>query len=482
MSLSILVARAGNRASANYTIPTDANDSGGAVLSSAAYSVQGSSAGLIAAVSSVASPPTTDKAGYVAQLYDVQGLGIGATPMNVNERAQTQLSAAPLLDDQTTLAAFDPATVSWSIVSGPVVSISTTGVATAGTVYQDTSATVGGSAQSLSGQFNLTILNITNDDFGPYANDGIDDSWQVQYFGLNNPNAAPNVDADGDGEDNLSEFRSGGNPTDPNSTVRTGKQLNISTRAHVLTGDNVTIGGFIITGTDPKRVIVRGIGPSLQSLGIPNFLANPTLELHQSDVLLATNDNWRDTQETEIQNTGLAPTNDAESAIVVTLSPGAYTAILAGKIGGTGVGVVEFYDLSQAANGQLANISTRSFVEAGNNVMIGGFIVGGGLGVNGAGSEEVLVRGIGPSLIQFGVSNALQDPTLELRDGNGALITVNDNWRDTQEAAIQATGLAPSDDRESAILAILVKGNYTAILRGKNDTIGVGLIEAYKVH
>jgi hypothetical protein len=114
--------------------------------------------------------------------------------------------------------------------------------------------------------------------------------------------------------------------------------------------------------------------------------------------------------------------------------------------------------------------------------MIGGFIVGGGLGVNGAGSEEVLVRGIGPSLIQFGVSNALQDPTLELRDGNGALITVNDNWRDTQEAAIQATGLAPSDDRESAILAILVKGNYTAILRGKNDTIGVGLIEAYKVH
>ena len=167
--------------------------------------------------------------------------------------------------------------------------------------------------------------------------------------------------------------------------------------------------------------------------------------------------------------------------MVQTLAPAAYTAIVRGKGGTSGVALVEAYDLDPNANSKLANISTRGFVGTGDNVMIGGFIVGGGLGVNGAGSEEVLVRGLGPSLTQHGVPNALQDPTLELHDGNGALIASNDNWKATQQSEIQATGLAPHDDRESAILATLVQGNYTVILRGKNNTTGVGLVEVYKV-
>jgi len=163
------------------------------------------------------------------------------------------------------------------------------------------------------------------------------------------------------------------------------------------------------------------------------------------------------------------------------LAPATYTAIVRGSGGTSGVALVEAYDLDPDANSKLVNISTRGFVSTGDNVMIGGFIVRGGLGVDGAGSEEVLVRAIGPSLTQRGVPNALQDPTLDLHDGNGAIIASNDNWKDTQQSEIQATGLAPSDDRESAILAILIQGNYTAIVRGKNNTTGVGLVEVYKV-
>jgi len=289
-------------------------------------------------------------------------------------------------------------------------------------------------------------------------------------------------DADGDGEDNLSEFTSGTDPNDPNSVVRTGKQLNISTRLLVQTADNVGIGGFVINGTDPKEIILRAIGPSLTALGVPGALQDPTLELHDSTgAMIAFDDNWKDTQQSVIQATGLAPADDRESAIVQTLAPAAYTAIVRGSGGTSGVALVEAYDLDANANSKLANISTRGFVGAGDNVMIGGFIVRGGLGVNGAGSEEVVVRGIGPSLTQAGVPNALQDPTLDLHDGNGAIIASNDNWKDTQQLEIEATGLAPNDDRESAILATLVQGNYTAILRGKNNTTGVGLVEVYKV-
>jgi hypothetical protein len=311
-------------------------------------------------------------------------------------------------------------------------------------------------------------------------------SWEAARLSLhqiNNPAlGGQSGDADGDGEDNLSEFKSGTDPNNPHSVVRTGKQLNISTRLLVQTGDNVGIGGFIINGTDPKKVILRAIGPSLTAHGVPGALRDPTLELHDhTNATIAFNDNWKDSQQSAIQATGLAPSDDRESAIVQTLAPGAYTAIVRGSGNTSGIGLIEAYDLDPSANSKLANISTRGFVSTGDDVMIGGFIVGGGLGVNGAGSEEVVVRGIGPSLTRAGVPNALQDPTLELHDGNGALVASNDNWRATQQSEIQATGLAPSDDRESAILATLVQGNYTVILRGKNNTTGVGLVEVYKV-
>ena len=252
--------------------------------------------------------------------------------------------------------------------------------------------------------------------------------------------------------------------------------LNISGRVDVGTGDNVAIGGFIVTGNDPKKVIVRGIGPSLQSRGVVNFLADPTLGLRdQNHALIASNDNWKDTQRTEIEQSGLAPTNDAESAIVATLNPGAYTAILQGKNNGTGIGLAEVYDLDPTANSTLANISTRGFVGTGDNVIIGGFIVGNG-------EHPIMeVRAIGPSLTSSGVTDALLDPILELHDQNGMLLASDDDWRDRQESAIQASGLAPSDDRESAIVASLGAGNYTAVVRGKNNTTGVALVEVYRL-
>ena len=226
--------------------------------------------------------------------------------------------------------------------------------------------------------------------------------------------------------------------------------LNISTRARVLTGDQVLIAGFIINGTGPKKVIIRGIGPSLTAAGLTGVLANPTLELHQGTTTLATNDNWKTksdgtSQQAEIEATTIPPTNNFESAIVRTLNPGTYTAILAGKNGGTGVGLVELYDLTSGPTSKLANISTRGFVSTGNNVMIGGVVIGGG---NGAGAR-VGVRAIGPSLSSAGVQSVLRDPTLELHDGNGALVATNDNWKindqthQSQEAEVRAAALPP---------------------------------------
>jgi hypothetical protein len=252
------------------------------------------------------------------------------------------------------------------------------------------------------------------------------------------------------------------------------RMVNIATRAKVLGGDSVAIGGFIIKGIAPKKVIIRGIGPSLTAVGVPGALSDPTLELLQRNATLATNDNWKDSQQAEIQYSGIPPTNDQESAIVGTLFPDTYTVILRGKNNGTGVGLVEVYDLDPAADSRLGNISTRAIVEAGDNVLIGG-IIGGGNGSQ----PKVLIRAIGPSLTQFGVPNALQDPILELRDKNGALVATNNNWQSDQQAAIQATGLAPSNAKEAAILATLEPTNYTAIVKGANNGTGVGLVEVY---
>jgi hypothetical protein len=254
------------------------------------------------------------------------------------------------------------------------------------------------------------------------------------------------------------------------------RMVNIASRADVLGGDSVAIAGFIVTGNVPKKVIVRGIGPSLSAFGVSGALADSTLELNQNGSVLATNDNWRDAHESEIQATGLAPSNNLESAIVATLDPGSYTAVLRGKNNGTGIGLIEVYDLQPSVDSKLANISTRAFVEAGDNVLIGG-IIGGGNGSQ----PKVLIRAIGPSLTPLGVANALQDPLLELHDNNGALILSNDNWQSDHQAEIQATGLAPTDIHESAILTTLLPTNYTAIVKGANNTSGVGLVEVYHI-
>ena len=258
--------------------------------------------------------------------------------------------------------------------------------------------------------------------------------------------------------------------------------LNISTRLPVQTGDNVLIGGFIVTGTEPKRVIIRAIGPSLAQF-FSGALSDPTLELHQSDGTVITNDNWKindktqQSQEAEIRATTIPPQNDLESAIVATLQPGAYTAIVRGKNDGTGIALVEAYDLNQAANSNLANIATRGFVQTANDVMIGGFIVGpvGGM------RTTLVVRAIGPSLTAFGVPNALQDPTLAIYDANGLITGANDNWRDGQPAEIERVGLQPNDPREAAVVLSLPPGNYTGVVRGAGDTTGVGLVEVYNI-
>jgi hypothetical protein len=288
----------------------------------------------------------------------------------------------------------------------------------------------------------------------------------------------------------LLEFRGSGTVSvGPLSTF-----ANISTRTFVRTGDNAMIGGFIVGGIEPKRVIIRAIGPELARYGVPNVLVNPTLELHDgTGALIASNDNWVTTiiggiitanQAPDILNSHHAPGDPRESAIIAELPAGNYTAIVRGVNNTTGVALVQVYDLSPETNSILGNISTRSFVQTGDDVMIGGFIVAG------AQPKRVIVRAIGPELSAppFNVPNALANPTLELHNGTGALIASNNNFATTiiggiitanQVRDIQDSGYAPGDPRESAIIAYLPPGNYTAIVRGVNNTTGVALVEVY---
>ncbi len=208
-------ASAGSRSSASYTVITDIMDGGGEKASSASYSAD-ASVGMIGGISSVISPAETAKAGYVGQLYDVTGLALASSPTNINEGGTSQLNATALLDDATLLP-LPPTTVNWSIVSGPVISISSNGVATAGIVYQDSPATVRADYQQNFGTLGLTVLDVNPDNYGIYANDGLPDAWQVEYFGLDNTNAAPDVDADGSGQNNMFKFIAGLNPTNPAS-------------------------------------------------------------------------------------------------------------------------------------------------------------------------------------------------------------------------------------------------------------------------
>lgn len=254
---------------------------------------------------------------------------------------------------------------------------------------------------------------------------------------------------------------------------------NISTRANSLTGDNVTIGGFVIKGTSSRTVLIRGRGPSLSATGLQDVLADPTIELHDhTGAVIAVNDNWKDTQQSAIAATGFAPSNDLEAATLQTLAPGLYTAVMRGKNNGTGLGLVEVFDLDETSSSRLANISTRSFVQSGDNILIGGFIAG----RTDKGGNVVIVRAMGPSLSNAGVPNTLQDPILELHDSDGNVIASNDDWQsDPNATQLQAAGYAPSDPRESAIYTPLCPGAYTAIVRGKNNTSGVGLVEIYQI-
>jgi hypothetical protein len=247
----------------------------------------------------------------------------------------------------------------------------------------------------------------------------------------------------------------------------------------VQTGNNMGIGGFIITGNAPKPVIIRAIGPTLTRNGIAGVLADPILELHGPAAFVTVrNDNWKDSQESEISATGLPPTDDAESAIVATLEPGAYTAIVEGSGHSSGVALIEVYDLDQEADSKLANLSTRALVGTGEDVIIAGFILN-----ERVSPDKIVIRGIGPSLAPgvFPASSVLADPVLELRDGNGSLLSSNDDWQDiaTQSVQIRAAGLAPTNNFESAIAVTLSPGMYTALLFGTANGTGIGVVEIY---
>jgi len=252
-----------------------------------------------------------------------------------------------------------------------------------------------------------------------------------------------------------------------------GSPVNISSRLRVGTGEEVLIAGFIVSGTQAKRIIARAIGPSLP---LPAPLSNPYLELRGPSGLIASNDNWRSNQESEIIATTVPPSNDLESAIVATLpaNNSAFTAVMRGANDETGTGVVELYDLDTGADSKLANISTRGLVQSGDNLLIGGFIVS----QNGA---RVVARALGPSLQPFGVTNALPDPALNLFNSNGVAVANCNNWKDSQQTAIQDTGLAPQNDLEAAVVVTLANGAYTAVVRGQNGETGVGLVEIYSV-
>jgi hypothetical protein len=258
--------------------------------------------------------------------------------------------------------------------------------------------------------------------------------------------------------------------------------LNISTRLRVDTGDRVMIGGFIITGTVPKPVVLRGLGPSLVNAGIPaaSVLNDPVIELHgASGAVIISNDNWKDSpQRSQIEGTVYQPTDDREAVILTTLPPAAYTVVLKGAGGTSGVGLIEIYDHNSALDSELANISTRGFVLTQENVMIGGVM----LGAN-PDATRIAIRGLGPSLASSGLTNLLADPTLELHDANGTVMISNDNWQDDPVSAAQlsANGLAPQDGHESGIFASLPPGQFTVILAGKNGGVGIGLVEIYNL-
>jgi cytochrome c peroxidase len=262
----------------------------------------------------------------------------------------------------------------------------------------------------------------------------------------------------------------------PTPSLPTAQAVNLSTRLRIGTGDNVAIAGFIMKGSNSKSILIRGLGPSLANFGVGDALLDPVLDLRSADgTTLVQNDNWRDGPGLSLQGTSLQPADDREAAIDISLSPAAYTAVLSGKGQASGTGLLEIYDRSPAVDSELANISTRGFVGAQDKVMIGGFIL------SGNGNVAIVIRGLGPSLLSFGLTNVLADPKLELRDAHGVLLAANDNWGDNPSEAfsVSANGLDLPNVNEAAIITSLPPGQFTAILAGKNGASGIGIIEIY---
>ena len=319
-------------------------------------------------------------------------------------------------------------------------------------------------------------VNVTLKDSGGTANGGQDSSATQSFTITVTPAATPSPSPSP--TSSPSPTASPSPSVSPSPSASPSKSLNISTRGRVGTGERALIAGTIISGNAAKKVIFRAVGPSLADDDISDALADPILELYgPNGSLITTNDNWKDAQQSDIEASGLAPDDEREAAIVATLMPDTYTAILRGKDNSEGVALAEVYDLDPASDSKLANISTRGFVETEENVVIGGFLLGGS-----DGTSDVIIRALGPSLRDSGVAGFLADPTLELRDGNGALVRSNDDWAQDPEAAkITANGLEPEESVESAIAITLPPGDYTAIVAGKNNTFGVGLVEIYNL-
>lgn len=256
-----------------------------------------------------------------------------------------------------------------------------------------------------------------------------------------------------------------------------GRLVQLSTRMEIGTGDNALFGGFIMRGAASKRLMIRGIGPST---GLPGALENPVLELRDNNGIIATNDNWGDAPNAQdMIDAHVAPTQPNESGILITVPSNTtnafYTAIVTGAGGTTGLGLVEVYDLDFGPGSTLLNISTRGLVGIDPKQLIGGFFVGG------SDSKQILIRGIGPSLVSANIPNFLADPILEVHDAQGA-VYINDDWmQSADKTAIQNSGLAPTNSKESAVLKTLPAGPYTAILRGVNGTTGVGSVEVYQL-
>jgi hypothetical protein len=278
----------------------------------------------------------------------------------------------------------------------------------------------------------------------------------------------------------------GGTASGSWTAVLNGLVGNVSTRLPVGTDDNVLIEGFIVQGPSGsiKKIIVRATGPSLAPFGISDPLANPTLEIkNESDATIARNNDWKNTQvgglitgdqSAEINASQLAPGHDLESAIIANLAPGNYTAVVRGVGNTTGTGVVDAYDLSPTSSARLANIATRGLIQPGDKLMIGGFIIQ-------KGPARAVIRAIGPSLTGFGISNALPDTTLQLRNGNGAIVRENDNWKSDpdQKQALEGTGLQPAHDLEAALIETIQPGQYTAQVRGQGNASGIGVVQVY---